>query len=153
MRKNNKKGFTLAELLIVVAIIAVLVAIAIPIFTAQLEKSRESTDVANARDYYAEISACLLDGSLNATDNTMTISGGLNVTATFNATTKKLESVTVAGVTINQKEADWAIGDFKVAGVAVTAPTAAMITAGTADITYTYTVTAQNTYLTSVAYA
>ena len=38
MKKNNK-GFTLAELLIVVAIIAVLVAIAIPVFTSQLEKS------------------------------------------------------------------------------------------------------------------
>ena len=37
--KENKKGFTLAELLIVVAIIAVLVAISIPIFTSQLEKS------------------------------------------------------------------------------------------------------------------
>ena len=34
-KKNNKKGFTLAELLIVVAIIAVLVAIAIPVFTTQ----------------------------------------------------------------------------------------------------------------------
>lgn len=33
MNKTNKKGFTLAELLIVVAIIAVLVAIAIPVFT------------------------------------------------------------------------------------------------------------------------
>lgn len=32
MKKNEKKGFTLAELLIVVAIIAVLVAISIPIF-------------------------------------------------------------------------------------------------------------------------
>ena len=47
--KNNKKGFTLAELLIVVAIIAVLVAISIPIFTAQLEKAREATDMANLR--------------------------------------------------------------------------------------------------------
>lgn len=52
--KNNKKGFTLAELLIVVAIIAVLVAIAIPIFTAQLEKAREATDLANIRAAYAE---------------------------------------------------------------------------------------------------
>ena len=36
--KRNKKGFTLAELLIVVAIVAVLVAIALPVFTAQLDK-------------------------------------------------------------------------------------------------------------------
>ena len=47
--RKNKKGFTLAELLIVVAIIGVLVAVSIPIFTAQLEKSRESTDMANLR--------------------------------------------------------------------------------------------------------
>ena len=33
MKQTNRKGFTLAELLIVVAIIAVLVAIAIPVFT------------------------------------------------------------------------------------------------------------------------
>ena len=59
MKKNNK-GFTLAELLIVVAIIAVLVAIAIPIFTAQLEKSRDATDQANIRAAYAELSAALI---------------------------------------------------------------------------------------------
>ena len=58
--KRNKKGFTLAELLIVVAIIAVLVAIAIPIFTAQLEKSREATDLANVRSAYAEQVAAYL---------------------------------------------------------------------------------------------
>ena len=50
-------GFTLAELLIVVAIIAVLVAISIPIFTIQLEKSREATDMANFRVAYAEAAA------------------------------------------------------------------------------------------------
>ena len=55
--KENKKGFTLAELLIVVAIIAVLVAISIPIFTSQLEKSREAVDLANIRSAYAEVAA------------------------------------------------------------------------------------------------
>ena len=55
MKKTNKKGFTLAELLVVVAIIAVLVAIAIPIFTSQLEKSREAVDAANIRAAYAEV--------------------------------------------------------------------------------------------------
>lgn len=53
-KKLNKKGFTLAELLIVVAIIAVLVAISIPIFTSQLEKAKEATDLANVRSAYAE---------------------------------------------------------------------------------------------------
>ena len=62
MKKNNRKGFTLAELLIVVAIIGVLVAISIPIFTAQLEKAREATDLSNTRAAYAEVMAdALLD--------------------------------------------------------------------------------------------
>ena len=46
---RNKKGFTLAELLIVLAIIAILMAIAIPLFSNQLEKARISVDEANAR--------------------------------------------------------------------------------------------------------
>ena len=54
---RNKRGFTLAELLVAVAIIAVLVGISIPIFTSQLEKSRESTDLANVRAAYAEVMA------------------------------------------------------------------------------------------------
>ena len=60
MKKRNQKGFTLAELLIVVAIIAVLVAIAIPVFSSQLEKSRESTDVSNVRSAAAEVVATYL---------------------------------------------------------------------------------------------
>ena len=55
MKQTNRKGFTLAELLIVVAIVAVLVAIAIPVFTTQLHNARVAADVANVRAYYAEL--------------------------------------------------------------------------------------------------
>ena len=56
MEKNNK-GFTLAELLIVVAIIGVLVGISIPIFNKQIEKAKQATDLANMRSAYAAANA------------------------------------------------------------------------------------------------
>ena len=76
--KKNKKGFTLAELLIVVAIIAVLVAISIPIFTSQLEKSRDAVTVSNIRAAYAQASAAYLTGA--DTNDTSVVVNGTAVT-------------------------------------------------------------------------
>lgn len=90
--RENKKGFTLAELLIVVAIIAVLVSISIPVFTTQLEKSREATDLANIRAAYADASVKVLEGEAD---------------------------VTSAPVEIKQTKAGWDHTDGKVAGIAV----------------------------------
>lgn len=47
--KINRKGFTLAELLVVVAILAILVAVSIPIFTGKLSEAKKATDAANLR--------------------------------------------------------------------------------------------------------
>lgn len=58
--RERREGFTMAELLIVVAIIAVLVAIAIPVFTSQLGKSEAATDAASIRSGYAEATAAVL---------------------------------------------------------------------------------------------
>lgn len=55
-KQNALKGFTLAELLVVVAIIAVLVIIAVPVFQGSKEKAAEATDLANIRNAYGEVS-------------------------------------------------------------------------------------------------
>lgn len=60
MKKKRKYGFTLAELLVVVAIIAVLVAVSIPVFSKQVKKAKVSADAANLRALYAEMSADFL---------------------------------------------------------------------------------------------
>lgn len=50
-KKISKRGggFTLAELLVVVAILAILVAVSIPIFSGKLNEARKNTDLANMR--------------------------------------------------------------------------------------------------------
>ena len=53
--KNKNRGFTIIELLIVVAIISILASIGIPVFSNSLEKSRESIDIANVRAAYADV--------------------------------------------------------------------------------------------------
>lgn len=113
MKKNNKKGFTLAELLIVVAIIAVLVAIAIPIFTSQLEKSREATDLSNIRSAYAEVTTAMLTGDVaNAkVGNDLSITGTVNENADF--------TLSIADFPMQQKQNDWQTAEVQIAGVDV----------------------------------
>ena len=103
MNKQNKKGFTLAELLIVVAIIAVLVAIAIPIFTNQLEKSREATDLANVRSAYAAVVTGYFDKAASNTlsvDAQQTISKWQTYSNASNAYLKAFNESGTASVTV-----------------------------------------------------
>ncbi|MDO4516827.1 MAG: prepilin-type N-terminal cleavage/methylation domain-containing protein [Bacillota bacterium] len=98
---HSKKGFTLAELLVVVAIIAVLVAIAIPIFTSQLEKSREATDLANIRAAYAEACVASLDndgGEGSATTPKMVSTGKIDKLSGIDT----IGTIAVSSITITQ---------------------------------------------------
>lgn len=106
-RKRNRKGFTLAELLIVVAIIAVLVAIAIPVFTSQLEKSREATDKANLRAAYAEQMTWILtwDGTATPTPITVNVKQTqANWQSDANSTTTKIaDGTSASGIDVTAK--------------------------------------------------
>lgn len=120
--RKNEKGFTLAELLIVVAIIGVLVAISIPIFTSQLEKAREATDMANLRSAYAECSASLLTGEAN---------DGVALTPTTGDPTSASKSVTLC-----QQTTGW-LSDVEIAGKKTN--TDKIPSSGTVEVTVTAT--------------
>ncbi|MEG0313798.1 MAG: type II secretion system protein [Erysipelotrichaceae bacterium] len=50
---NNKKGFTLIELIVVIAILGVLALILVPNFMGYLADAKETTAVSNARNAYS----------------------------------------------------------------------------------------------------
>lgn len=80
---TNKKGFTLMEMLIVVAIIAVLVAIAIPTFNGALTKAKESADVANVRATYADCQIDMLTNGVAAPSDKNAFTTKIGVTLNY----------------------------------------------------------------------
>lgn len=78
-----------------------LVAIAIPIFTTQLEKSRDATTLSNVRAAYAEAQASYLTETGSTPDVTVNIDG----------TSKKVSSIEVANVTSKGTQTNTGFGD------------------------------------------
>ena len=55
MKKMNKKGFTIVELVIVIAVIAILAAVMIPTFGGIIEKANESDALQTAKNTYTNL--------------------------------------------------------------------------------------------------
>ena len=55
MKKNNKKGFTLVELVIVIAVIAILAAVLIPTFGGIISKANKSAAEQEANNLYIAV--------------------------------------------------------------------------------------------------
>lgn len=127
---KEKKGFTLAELLVVVAIIGVLVAVSIPIFTSQLEKAREATDLANIRSAYAEVQTAALT-EIGQTELTKQNNGYITLT-----TDDPGHTYYQAVVRLTQQTAGWTTTDANKAVAGITA-TGDPTKSGTATIKYT----------------
>lgn len=81
---TNKKGFTLMEMLIVVAIIAILIAIAIPAFNSSLNKAKAGVDLANIRSGYANAQVLAITEGV-ATTYYLNKDGSVEKTAATNA--------------------------------------------------------------------
>ncbi len=100
--KRNNKGFTLLELLIIVSIIGILVAISIPAFTSQIEKSRRAVDIANARTIKSALTLALSTGELQITDDTTEITLHINAEKVNGGCYKDTTKVFINGVKYNR---------------------------------------------------
>lgn len=74
-KKLNNKGFSLVELIIVIAIMAVLVGVLAPQFIKYVEQSRRSTDISNAEEIRSAILADIADAELKGKASNVAFTG------------------------------------------------------------------------------
>jgi type IV pilus assembly protein PilA len=74
MKKNNRKGFTIVELVIVIAVIAILAAVLIPTFGGIVKKAQENAALQEIQNAYKDAYAIALsnDGAINDNDDDVT---------------------------------------------------------------------------------
>lgn len=85
--KRNNKGFSLVELIIVIAIMAILAGVLAPQFVKYIGRSRTSTDIQNAQQIATALSAEFAD-TARATEVTQQVVSDANSTKAWDDTTK-----------------------------------------------------------------
>ncbi len=86
-RKNNK-GFSLVELIVVVAIMAVLIGVLVPTLVRNVEKSKKQKDISTVEEVRNQLTIGLADEKYSALSGTITCNNG---TIALDGSTKGVE--------------------------------------------------------------
>lgn len=106
-KKNDNKGFSLVELIIVVAILAILVGLLAPQYLKYVEKSRKSADASNLDEMVRAIQVYAADAEETLPEDTYTITIGKDKTE-VEATIKTKNNKEAAEKALNENAPDWA---------------------------------------------
>ena len=88
-RKNNK-GFSLVELIVVVAIMAVLIGVLVPTLVRNVEKSKKQKDVSAVEEIRNQMQVALADEDYSYLSGTLVYEKGtINITSAASASTIK----------------------------------------------------------------
>ncbi len=98
---KSKKGFTLVELMIVVVMMAILVAVAVPIFSAVTKNARIKTCEANRREIISQLNNWAM-GSVDGKQHTYTAEDALEFTIAADGTVTGLPEAAGTGVFLAQ---------------------------------------------------
>lgn len=108
-KKNDNKGFSLVELIIVVAILAILVGLLAPQYLKYVEKSRKSADASNLDEMVRAIQVYAADAEETLPEDRYTITiGKTATTVTAESATKKADNEKVAKKALDEAAPDWA---------------------------------------------
>lgn len=91
-KTTTNKGFSLVELIVVIAIMAVLVAVLAPAMMKYIERSRKSTDASTISNLVSSAQAGVIDQNVSAGKYTLTVTDGCVVTGPDDANKGKLEA-------------------------------------------------------------
>ena len=108
MKKMNNKGFSLVELIVVIAIMAVLVGVLAPQFLRYVEKSRQDGDITSIQQVMTAINTGVSDGVVKG-DVTITISEDSLTVAASGAGATLGDALADSGLseTMNIKSSGW----------------------------------------------
>ena len=105
MKRTNQKGFTLIELMIVVAIIGILAAVALPAFQDYTTKAKMAEVVTMSSPARTALAAACSEGTLNGTNNTsLGLSTSTSISSTYVFSIEAAgSSATASTITITTK--------------------------------------------------